>query len=77
MRHSEPEPRVHTLEVDGEVFEVCHAAGVVHYDWVSGPNRSYGFSSTEPREMSEESHRESIRSFLSVIDPSTGYLAEG
>jgi hypothetical protein len=65
------------LSVDGEVFEVRPGdSGGTHYDWVSGPNRSYGFSSSEEFAMSEESHRDSIRSFLSMIDPATGYLPD-
>ena len=64
---------VYTLEVDGEHFAVrSHETGT-DYDWVSGPNKDYGFG-TSARDMPEEWHRESIRNFLSMIDPNTGYI---
>lgn len=72
---SEPGPLLATLEVDGEVFEVRQAPdGGTHYDWVSGPNQGYGFGSSGLPDPSEEDHRESIRGFLSMIDPATGYI---
>jgi hypothetical protein len=68
---------LHTLEVDGEVFAVrCGRGGGTDYDWTSGPNKGYGFGSSGGEDMPEEWHRESIRSFLSMIDPATGYIAE-
>lgn len=66
---------LHTLEVDGEVFEVRTHDGGTDYDWISGPNDGYGFSSSA-RDVPEDHHRESIRSFLSMIDPATGYIAD-
>lgn len=37
------------LTVDGEIFTVSvdpEEPGTCHYDWESGPNKNYGFSST-------------------------------
>jgi hypothetical protein len=66
---------VHTLEVDGETFAV-HAAplGGTHYKWLSGPNDGYGFSSSADPGASVEEHLVSIRSFLAMVDPITGYI---
>lgn len=62
--------------VDGETFAVRRRDdGAVHYDWISGFNDGYGFSSfgsSEP--LSPEQHVASIRDFLSAIDPATGYF---
>ena len=68
-----------TFSVDGETFAVRRSDddGSTHYDWVSGPNDGYGFSTfggTEP--LSRERHLVSIRDFLAGIDPATGYLAD-
>ena len=62
------------------------------YDWVSGPNAGYGYSETSmvprdrggsppvsdahPTERTPEQHEESIRDFLSMIDPETGYIGD-
>lgn len=68
---------MHTLVVDGEVFEVFSHDGGTDYDWISGRNEDYGFgSSGRAEDMSPAAHVESIRSFLSMIDPETGYIAE-
>ena len=65
-----------TLEVDGEVFELrSDGFGGTHYNWISGPNPGYGFS-TSPTPDSFEQHRASIRSFLSMVDPATGYIED-
>lgn len=84
-----------TLIVDGEVFTVRlrpEEPGACDYEWVSGPNKGYGFSSfqrvayasiqdragtpsaLQPPTVDE--HRESIRDFLSQINPETGYLGD-
>ena len=67
---------LYTLDVDGEVFTVRSHEGGTDYDWVSGPNKDYGFG-TSARDMPEEGHRESIRDFLAMIDPVTGYIGDG
>jgi hypothetical protein len=65
-----------TLEVDGEVFELQpDGFGGTHYNWISGRNPGYGFS-TSPTPDSFEQHRASIRTFLSMVDPATGYIEE-
>jgi hypothetical protein len=75
---SRPGELLHTLEVDGEVFEVrrSRSGSGTNYDWVSGRNPGYGFGSSGRPDMPEEHHRESIRTFLGMIDPATGYIAE-
>lgn len=67
---------VYTLDVDGRLFAVRSHDGGTDYDWLNGPNKDYGFGSSGGQGMPEEWHRESIRSFLSMIDPATGYIAE-
>jgi hypothetical protein len=74
---SKPGPLLYTLDVDGEVFEVRRSrSGGTNYDWVSGRNEGYGFGSSADGDLSEEHHRASIRNFLGMIDPATGYIAE-
>ena len=66
------------LEVDGEVFDVeVDARGGAHYAWVTGQNAGYGFgSSGSSRQPTREQHSQSIRNFLSMIDPATGYIGD-
>ena len=74
----EPErlPVAQTLEVDGELFELRpDGFGGTQYDWITGPNQNYGFA-TSPTPDSTEQHETSIRNFLSMIDPTTGYIRE-
>ena len=79
-----------TLIVDGEVFTVTvRDDGSEDYTWESGPNEKYGFGGgpaqvavgpgvsvpTAEQYLSTISeHRESIRNFLGMIDPETGYI---
>ena len=66
-----------TLDVNGERFAIRQAGdGGTDYDWLSGPNKGYGFESSGPPNRSMEEHRESIRAFLAMIDPNTGYLGD-
>ena len=67
---------LYTLEVDGETFAVRSRGGGVDYDWISGPNKGYGFGSSGGTDQSREAHEESIRAFLGMIDPATGYIAD-
>jgi hypothetical protein len=75
-----PDTRSYTVlgnfTVDGETFGVRRSDdGAFHYDWVSGPNDGYGFSTSGGAEpLSHQQHVERIRGFLSSIDPSTGYF---
>ena len=50
--------------------------GSTAYDWLSGPNKGYGFGSSETPNRPVEEHRESIRLFLAMIDPNTGYIGD-
>ncbi|TCC22428.1 hypothetical protein [Kribbella sindirgiensis] len=64
------------LEVDGEDFELQpDGFGGTHYNWISGPNPGYGFS-TSPSLGSLEQHRANIRNFLSMVDRTTGYIED-
>ena len=64
------------LTCDGETFELRpDRSGGTHYTWLSGPNPGYGFS-VSPTIDDVEQHRASIRSFLSMIDPETGYIGD-
>jgi hypothetical protein len=57
-----------TLDVDGEGFAIRRAGdGGTAYDWLSGPNKGYGFGSSATPNRPVEEHRESIRAFLAMI----------
>jgi hypothetical protein len=72
-----PGPVLFTLDVDGERFAVRrHGDDGTAYDWLSGPNEGYGFGSSATPDRSMEEHRESIRTFLAMIDPETGYIGD-
>jgi hypothetical protein len=74
---SEPGPLLHTLDVDGETFQVRRSrGGGTDYDWVSGRNAGYGSGSSAPADQPVEQHVDSNRSFLTMIDPATGYIAD-
>jgi hypothetical protein len=54
-----------THDVDDERFAIRRAReGGTAYDWLSGPNRGYGFGSSGTPNRSMEEHGESIRVFL-------------
>ena len=67
---------LYTLQVDGETFTVRSRGDSIDYDWISGPNEGYGFSSSGGIYDSREAHEESIRGFLGMIDPATGFIAD-
>ena len=72
-----PRPVLVTLDVDGERFAVRRGEyGGTDYDWLSGPNKGYGFSSSSTPDRPVEEHREHIRVFLGMIDPETGYIGD-
>jgi hypothetical protein len=74
-----PGPVLFTLDIDGERFAIRRAAwgqSGTCYDWLSGPNKGYGFASGGAPNRSMEEHRESIRVFLAMIDPNTGYIGD-
>jgi hypothetical protein len=49
--------------------------GGTDYNWVSGPNKDYGFG-TSARNLPEKAHRATIRDFLNTIDPATGFIGD-
>lgn len=66
-----------TIDVDGERFAIRRGEfGGTDYDWITGPNKGYGFSSSEAPNQSVEEHREEIRVFLAMVDPNTGYIGD-
>jgi hypothetical protein len=72
-----PGPVLFALDVDGERFAIRQLGdGGTAYDWMSGPNKGYGFASSGSPNRSVEEHRESIRVFLAMIDPDTGYIGD-
>lgn len=67
------------VTVDGEVFEVKASPGqpgAYHYEWTSGPNSGYGFTSSrsDGQPSTKEEHEGAIRNFLAQVDPKTGYI---
>ncbi|MCK1795321.1 hypothetical protein MTQ01_04710 [Streptomyces sp. XM4193] len=69
------------LVVDGETFLVRRrpgARGIYDFDWISGRNPDYGFTTAlhGASGLSEDQLREEIREFLEQIDPETGYLPD-
>jgi hypothetical protein len=72
-----PGPALFILDVDGERFAVRQAGdGGTAYGWLSGPNEGYGFGSSRTPDRPLEEHRESVRAFLAMIDPDTGYIGD-
>lgn len=72
---------VRELAVDGERFRVARRSGescTYDYTWLTGPNDGYGFTTSMNVEhtMTDAEHEQTLRDFLSGIDPATGYLAE-
>ena len=64
------------LECDGQIFELRpDNFGGTHYTWLNGPNPGYGFS-VSPTADDVEEHQTNIRSFLTMIDPTIGYIEE-
>lgn len=69
------------LDVDGERFTVTRRAGspgAYDFEWDSGPNAEYGFTSAAHGGVSlgRAELEESARVFLQQVDPATGYLAD-
>lgn len=72
-----PRPVLFTLDVDGEQFAIGQGEdGSTTYDWLSGPNKGYGFGSSGSPTRPVEEHQESIRVFLAMVDPNTGYIED-
>lgn len=65
--------------MDAEEFVVTTSGhGKYRYTWTSGRNRDYGFNSfsNDRCALPAEHHARSIRNFLGMIDPSTGFIEE-
>lgn len=67
------------MVVDGEHFDVSERAsepGVYNLRWVSGPNQDYGFASAKYAgdRQTDAELEDALCSFLSRVDPSTGYI---
>ena len=67
------------LVVDGEQFDVRERPGrpgQYDFDWISGPNDGYGFSSAwsdrDPHTRTEL--EDAIRDFLAQVDPEIGFI---
>jgi hypothetical protein len=81
-KHDSGSDPTFTLDVDGELFAVrtVEHPGIDYsdtdYTWLSGPNKGYGFGISGPLNLSLEDHRERVREFLGMVDPTTGYLEE-
>jgi hypothetical protein len=72
-----PGPVLFTLQADGERFAIRGTGdGGTAYDWLSGPHKGYGFASSGSPHRPVEEHQESIRAFLAMIDPDTGYIGD-
>jgi hypothetical protein len=72
----EPGPVLFTLDVDGERFAIRRFGDGTAYDWLSGPNTGYGFARSGAQNRPVDEHRDSIRIFLAMIDPNTGYIGD-
>ncbi len=75
-------PDLQNVVVDGETFEVRYdpdQPGAYQFAWLSGPNAGYGFSMRASTHTRQPQGRllDAIVEFLKMIDPNTGYLAEG
>jgi predicted kinase len=74
-----PEEGPLRLVVDGEEFSVTtRGHGQYDYSWTSGRNRGYGFTSftSDRSTLPAAGHARSVRNFLGMIDPATGYIVE-
>lgn len=71
----------HATVVDGETWVVRQRTdepGTYDFEWVSGPNEGYGFTSASSDESASTATDldDSIRLFLTMIDPATGYISD-
>ena len=67
--------------VEGETWIVrqrSNEPGTYHFDWVSGPNKNYGFTSASSDGSARTTTEldEEIRQFLRLVDPDTGYMSD-
>lgn len=74
-----PEEGPLTIVVDGEELAVRRRrSGVYDYDWVNHRHGGYGFTSaTSDRSAKDgQGHVESVRTFLAMVDPATGFIED-
>jgi hypothetical protein len=76
-----PSPDKLELEVDGSRFSVQYdesQPGAYHYTRMSGPGVGHGYTArrSDHRRKSLAEHEESVRHWLSLLDPRTGYAAD-
>ncbi|MEU7903589.1 hypothetical protein [Actinoplanes sp. NPDC049118] len=69
------------LTVDDEVFDVAYdpeQPGACHYTRRTGPAPGYGFTSrrSDHAGSTTAEHVTAIRSFLDMVDPTTGYIKD-
>jgi hypothetical protein len=67
------------IEVDGETFSIrVQASGRYDFEWASGRNACYGFSSGYAADAppSDDEVLQDIRRFLGMVDPATGYIPD-
>jgi hypothetical protein len=79
VSESESSPDRFQLTVDDEIFEVARdlsQPGAYHYTWLTGRNPGYGFGGLEPAGVTTADHVASIRNFLAMVDPTTGYIED-
>lgn len=67
------------LVVDGERFDVRERSGrpgQYDFDWVSGPNPGYGFTSATSNGQPQTAVEleDAIRNFLAQVDPEAGCI---
>jgi hypothetical protein len=66
-----------TVDVDGETFALRpNECDGTDYTWLTGPNPGYGFGVGPTVGLSLDEHRENIRDFLTMVDPTTGRIKD-
>ncbi|MEW2383047.1 hypothetical protein AB0873_13315 [Micromonospora sp. NPDC047707] len=77
IRYRDDQPPI-VLTIDGQEFRVRERAGkpgTYDFDWLNGPHE-YGFAISGGSAMTRPEMEEHVRTFLAMIDPTTGYIEE-
>lgn len=72
-----PSDNSRRMTVDGELWEVTFHDGQYDFTWLAGKAPGYGFASrlSDPdATLSPERIEQTIREFMSDVNPETGYL---
>jgi hypothetical protein len=73
-------PHYYETVIDGESWVVRRGAkpGLYFFEWTSGPNSGYGFTSqsSDGSAVSTDDMDRHIRDVLADVDPETGHLRE-